>query len=417
MKKVMTFGLIFVMLFCSTWAMAADFEQLIKEKEELCQALWFVEDWNEVVLPTGTYEVGKDIPAGKWTFWAYDYARPQIQYASKLQPGGASMHASRDVEKYETVNSPKRTGFDPALDDSFFDIEMENGKYICIKYGTAVFDNDRNSADFDFEKPVDGKLLSFSAAEIRNRIEEIDSILKNNEAYKIYVLNAGNWTVGKDIPAGIYEVRAEKGNRTQILIYEKYATSSVLLANICDPEYENFELADDDTVEYISLENGMKIEVRGNYGNAVFSTYIGKEPLEFITDKKDEEKENHEWEVKMEKSEQDLMLQLYAAVSSFTDDGITLNCSYNYKEKTLYFLYTLTEYTKRDFQDNSGKKMKKQFAGDIENETYPAIEKRIERDVGGSLKEYSRDDFDIIMEWQTSDGYTLVKIKNGEKAE
>ena len=327
------------------------------------------------------------------------------------------MHASRDVEQYETVESPKRSSFDPALDDSFFDIEMEKGKYICIKYGTAVFNNDHNSANYDFEKPVNEKYLSFSAEEIRNRIKEIDSILKNNEEYKIYVLTAGDWTVGKDIPAGIYEVRAEKGNKTQILVYEKGATHDVLLANLYDPAHESYELKDDDTVEYLTLESGMKIEVRGNYGNAVFSTYIGKEPLEFVTGTKDKEKENHEWEVKKEKSEQDLMLQLYAAVSSFADEEITLNCSYSYKDKTLYFLYTITEYTKKDFQNSSGKRMKKQFVEDIKDETYPAIEKRIERDIGGNIEKYNRNDFDFIMEWQTDDGYTIVKIKNGRIVE
>ena len=417
MKKTILLIVGIVMLLYSCSAIAEDFAALISEKEELCQALWYAEEWDEVLLPTGTYEVGKDIPAGKWTFWAYDYARPQIQYAAKLQKGGASMHANRDVEQHETVESPKRNSFDPALDDSFFDVEMEKGKYICIKYGTAVFNNDRDSQNFDFSHPVDDSILKISASEIRDRINEIDNILKKDEKYQTYIIKAGNWTVGEELPAGIYEVRAEKGNRTQILVYEKGATYDVLLANIYDPTHESYELKDDDTVEYLTLENGMKIEVRETYGNAVFSTYIGKEPLEFVTGAKDEVKESHEWEVKKEKTSQDLMLQLYAAISSFEDDGITLNCSYDYKEKTLYFCYRLTEYTKRDFQDSSGKRMKKQFIEDVKNETYPAMEKRIEKDVGGSLEEYRRDDFDIVMEWQAADGYVLVKIKNGKTVE
>jgi len=43
------------------------FTQLIDLRRQIDEALWACEEWQEVEVPIGTYVIGEDIPAGKWT--------------------------------------------------------------------------------------------------------------------------------------------------------------------------------------------------------------------------------------------------------------------------------------------------------------------------------------------------------------
>lgn len=42
-------------------------DELIGAQKKLTDAMWASEDWESVVVPVGVYEVGVDIPSGKWT--------------------------------------------------------------------------------------------------------------------------------------------------------------------------------------------------------------------------------------------------------------------------------------------------------------------------------------------------------------
>ena len=71
MKK--TIAILFVVLLCfGLFAESIDlskmsFEELVQLREQINIAIWNSKEWQEVTVPAGVWEVGKDIPAGHWT--------------------------------------------------------------------------------------------------------------------------------------------------------------------------------------------------------------------------------------------------------------------------------------------------------------------------------------------------------------
>ncbi len=43
------------------------YNELLQLQQQVNTALWNSDGWNEVTVPPGVYEVGKDIPAGRYT--------------------------------------------------------------------------------------------------------------------------------------------------------------------------------------------------------------------------------------------------------------------------------------------------------------------------------------------------------------
>ena len=72
MKHIMLIALsILLIVVINTAAAEIDlselsFEELLSLQERVNTALWNSSGWNEVSVPSGTYEVGKDIPEGSW---------------------------------------------------------------------------------------------------------------------------------------------------------------------------------------------------------------------------------------------------------------------------------------------------------------------------------------------------------------
>lgn len=50
------------------------FEELLELQKQVTTALWASDGWQEVTVPTGIYEVGTDIPAGRWNVTARESA-------------------------------------------------------------------------------------------------------------------------------------------------------------------------------------------------------------------------------------------------------------------------------------------------------------------------------------------------------
>lgn len=43
------------------------FDELVALRNQVDQAIWASDGWQEVTVPAGNYTIGKDIPAGRWT--------------------------------------------------------------------------------------------------------------------------------------------------------------------------------------------------------------------------------------------------------------------------------------------------------------------------------------------------------------
>ena len=88
MKKLLVLLVLCTLLFSSACASDIDlsglsFDELIALKQKINLAIWNCEEWQEVTVPGGIYEIGKDIPAGYWTITPKD-AITSFWYGDKL---------------------------------------------------------------------------------------------------------------------------------------------------------------------------------------------------------------------------------------------------------------------------------------------------------------------------------------------
>lgn len=77
MKKLAA-AILTVLLLMST-AYAADidisgltFDELLDLQKQVSDALWASPEWQDVAVPAGVYQIGVDIPAGRWELRAQD---------------------------------------------------------------------------------------------------------------------------------------------------------------------------------------------------------------------------------------------------------------------------------------------------------------------------------------------------------
>lgn len=114
------------------------YDELVALKDQINLAMWQSDEWQEVTVPQGVWEIGVDIPVGHWTIKAADGANTSIKYGSRLDATGKDMSYS-DYDIYETVKSETRSTFDANEDLVQIDIDAKDGYFIVIDNGSAVF--------------------------------------------------------------------------------------------------------------------------------------------------------------------------------------------------------------------------------------------------------------------------------------
>ena len=98
MKRLISVLLLMMMVSC---ACAEDIDlsglsyaELVALKDRINLAMWESEEWQEVTVPDGIWEVGKDIPAGTWTVSVPGRSYLWVRYGDKLSRNGMEVSAS-----------------------------------------------------------------------------------------------------------------------------------------------------------------------------------------------------------------------------------------------------------------------------------------------------------------------------------
>ncbi len=142
MKKVITILMTVALFLALAVPACADFdlsglsyEELVALKDQINLAIWNSEEWQAVTVPQGVWEVGADIPEGKWTIHAAPEVTAFVYIGDELKEGGTS------VEWYifETLTGTKYFSYKPDRDKTEFTVELEAGQYILIKSGNVIF--------------------------------------------------------------------------------------------------------------------------------------------------------------------------------------------------------------------------------------------------------------------------------------
>ena len=65
------------------------YDELVQLKDQINLAMWNSQEWQEVTVPAGVWEVGKDIPEGHWTIKpAFEDALINLVYTDRLDEYG-----------------------------------------------------------------------------------------------------------------------------------------------------------------------------------------------------------------------------------------------------------------------------------------------------------------------------------------
>ena len=123
------------------------FEELIALREQVNQAIWRCDEWQEVTVPMGIWEVGVDIPEGHWTISAAEGTFARIYWGTDNHGG---VEVSTDLA-WERVCSPSYKDYDEASDRVSVDWELKAGQFIEIHKGKAVFSPFTGKPDLGFK--------------------------------------------------------------------------------------------------------------------------------------------------------------------------------------------------------------------------------------------------------------------------
>lgn len=117
------------------------FDELVALKEKINLALWSSEEWQEVEVPAGVYEIGTDIPAGKWTIRAADKTSTNVKWGTDLDESGVDIGItfnSKCIYESEYLRSPTYKYYDKG-DKTEVTWDMKDGQYFVVDDGIAVF--------------------------------------------------------------------------------------------------------------------------------------------------------------------------------------------------------------------------------------------------------------------------------------
>lgn len=142
MKKLISLLCVFALLAALAVPAWGDFDlsglsydELVALRDQINLAIWNSEDWQEVTVPQGIWEVGADIPAGKWTIRAASGAMCLIKIGPELLDSGRDVRAKNS----EILINQKSVLYKKDSSREEWTIELREGEYVGISSGYAVF--------------------------------------------------------------------------------------------------------------------------------------------------------------------------------------------------------------------------------------------------------------------------------------
>lgn len=156
MKKILC-SLLAILFLSVSSAFAADidlsnmsYDELVALKDKINLAIWNSHDWQEVTVPQGLWEVGKDIPEGHWTVRCATDAYAEVYYGDTIAEDGRSIKITKRFVHEEVVSPDYRT-FEDGKDLAEFSFTVQKGDFIFIDKSSVVFTPYAGKPDLGFK--------------------------------------------------------------------------------------------------------------------------------------------------------------------------------------------------------------------------------------------------------------------------
>lgn len=152
MKKLLVLCLLFAIACSPAAAEAPDlsglsYDELVQLRDQINLAIWNSQEWQEVIVPPGVWQIGVDIPAGHWTVKPYPGSFVAVAYCDKLDQYGKNVGLgwtgwsgtlTAFGEDDITANEPREV-----------DLVMAEGMYF-INGGRVIFSTYAGKPDLGF---------------------------------------------------------------------------------------------------------------------------------------------------------------------------------------------------------------------------------------------------------------------------
>ena len=108
------------------------YNELVQLKDQINLAMWGSQEWQEVTVPPGVWEIGVDIPAGHWSVRPAARCGPDyIIYASATTNHGHDVDLFSGKHIMECICDPSATYYSGEYKTST-DIDMEAGYFVRL---------------------------------------------------------------------------------------------------------------------------------------------------------------------------------------------------------------------------------------------------------------------------------------------
>ena len=125
------------------------YDDLLNLKEQINLAMWSSEEWQEVEVPQGVWEIGVDIPAGKWTLTMAENGGVWcgLTLCDALDETGTDAARSSGYKWYKQLGRPGSNYNAPKQ----MDIELKEGLFLVIENSDVIFTPFAGKQDLGFK--------------------------------------------------------------------------------------------------------------------------------------------------------------------------------------------------------------------------------------------------------------------------
>ncbi|MBO7669877.1 MAG: hypothetical protein J6S60_04735 [Oscillospiraceae bacterium] len=113
-------------------------EDLEALRLRVLEAMWQTDAWQSVEVPEGAYEIGVEIPAGRWTISAREDDYATIKVVSKLNATRTDEANNAQTYAYQVISAPSSYMHDDYPSESFT-VTLEKGMFIIIDDAPVIF--------------------------------------------------------------------------------------------------------------------------------------------------------------------------------------------------------------------------------------------------------------------------------------
>ena len=273
MKRIIC-TLLCIILLSSSVAWAESYTELVEVYALAGRRMWAAVDWETVVIPWGIWEIGVDIPAGRWKLEAATDTSSEIAYGPILSEGGAELPLSTAYaeEQLVSVNSPAYDKWDA----SEIELELKKGSYLQVKYGAVRLTPLEKKSAYLFPAEKSAAYEGMSYVELVKERESLKEAAKTMNGWCEIELGSGRYTVGEseNIRWNIEAVGDDKA-----LVAVNYQGKELLWASPRNQKSAKCDSATENDVVSITLPVGAIIEVKR--GEIVMTPYLGQKELTF----------------------------------------------------------------------------------------------------------------------------------------